>query len=128
MYIGDVGCCAEVRSDVLGKWRSGLGNGESAQLKGWKEQRRYGRGRLKTAASSSERRLELADESLGVGGSVAATKVVLRCYLDKDGTGGCRGRGWVWGEVTIIGLRQTENRRGSCSRPSSGRRARCRVS
>lgn len=30
----------------------------------------------------------MADESLGVGGSVAAKEVVLRCYLDKDGTGG----------------------------------------
>jgi hypothetical protein len=35
----------------------------------------------------------MADESLGVGGSVAATKVVLHCYLDKDGTVGSRGRG-----------------------------------
>jgi hypothetical protein len=70
------------------KWRSGVRRGNRRLDR----PRRYGREGVKRAAAlSGELRVD-GRWVFAIGGSVAATKVVLGCYLDKDDTAGVRFR------------------------------------
>lgn len=66
-----------------------VGERESARASRRVENATQGEARgVKRAASSSERRLEVADESLRQAAVWRRPRSVLGCYLDKDGTGG----------------------------------------